>query len=402
MSMSERLSGLPLRENVPIALVGLGHGATHWVAASFYLLLPSMSTSLGLDYSATGVLVSVMHIAAFLANFGSGPITDITGRRVLLQVSALLIGAAALALVGLAGGLILLGALVAVIGATNNLWHPPAISYLSGRFSEHKGWALSIHALGANLGDSIAPLVAGLMLISFTWEQSSVMLSLPVVAVAFLLMLGLSSGAARAETSKKPQGLGEYLSSLRDVAKDRDVLGLCIMSAFRSMSQNGLLVFLPLYLANEMKVAPWIMGITVSALQVGGLIASPVAGRISDRVGRRTVVVSGLGVSTVAILVLTCIGNEMLFVAGVSILGFALFAVRPVVHAWIMDITPPSMGGSAVSLLFGSQTLLSILAPTVGGMIADEWGLTATFYALAASMALTNLLAMRLRDKKDG
>ena len=78
-------------------------------------------------------------------------------------------------------------------------------------------------------------------------------------------------------------------------------------------------------------------------------------------------------------------------------LGFALYAVRPVVHSWLMDMTPPELGGSATSLMFGAQTGLSILAPVLGGIIADASGLTTTFYALAGSMLITNLLAWRLQ-----
>ena len=189
---------------------------------------------------------------------------------------------------------------------------------------------------------------------------------------------------------------GDYLSGLKKVIRNRNVLGLCLMSAFRSMTQNGLLVFLPLYLANEMKVSPFVMGGALAALQLGGVVATPIAGRLSDRSGRRPVVLGGLGLSTVAIVVLTGLGSEMLFIAGVSVLGFALYAVRPVVHSWLMDMTPPELGGSATSLMFGAQTGLSILAPVLGGLIADAYGLTATFYALAGSMLITNLLAWRL------
>jgi MFS family permease len=184
------------------------------------------------------------------------------------------------------------------------------------------------------------------------------------------------------------------------VVKDRAVLGLCLMSAFRSMTQNGLMVFLPLYLAHEMEVSPLVMGIALAALQGGGLIATPIAGRLSDRVGRRQIVLAGLGVSTIAIAVLTLLGDEISFIAGVSVLGFALYAIRPVVHSWMMDLTPSNLGGSATSLMFGAQTGLSILAPVVGGIVADAYGLVATFYVLAGTMLITNLLAWRLPDVK--
>ena len=399
MSTSERLTGLSARENVPIVLVGLGHGATHWVAATFYLLLPSISTALGLDYAATGLLVSVLHVSAFLANFGSGPVTDVTGRRVALQVVSLLIGAAALAGLGLAGGLVALVGLVAAIGISNNLWHPPAISYLSARFPGQRGWALSVHALGAGFGDAAAPLAAGALLAAMLWQDVAVYAAAPVIAVAGLLLLGLGRAPASSHgAGTTGVGFSDYLSGLAAVVRDRAVLGLCLMSAFRSMTQNGLLVFLPLYLAHELAVSPLVMGVALAALQVGGLVATPIAGRLSDTVGRRRVVLAGLGASTVAIAALTVLGGELSFIAGVSVLGFALFAVRPVVHSWMMDLTPSHLGGSATSLMFGAQTGLSILAPAAGGLIADAYGLTAVFYVLAGTMLVTNLLAWRLPE----
>ena len=229
MPITERLTGLSVRDNAPIVLVGLGHGATHWVAATFYLLLPALSMTLDLDYAATGLLVSVLHVSAFVANFGSGPMTDVTGRRVLLQVISLLIGAAALAALGIGGGLIVLAGLVVLIGVSNNLWHPPAISYLSARFPGQRGWALSVHALGASVGDAIAPLAAGVMLVYLTWQQAAVVSSLPVVLVAAILMLGLG----RAPSSSHGAGgtgvdFTSYVSGLLAVIKNRDVLGLCL------------------------------------------------------------------------------------------------------------------------------------------------------------------------------
>lgn len=403
MSLAERLTGLPLRDNVPIALVAMGHGATHWIAATFYLLLPSLSTALGLDYAATGLLVSVLHVCAFVANFGSGPITDITGRRVVLQVVSLLVGAAALALLGAGSTVWAAAALVGLIGATNNLWHPPAISYLSARFPHRRGWALSVHALGAGVGDAVAPLLLGALLAMLAWGEVAALAALPVIGVALVIAVGLTrapEGAPRAAHGGGRIAGADYLTGLRAVVADRAVLGLCLMTAFRAMTQNGLLTFLPLYLAHEMGASPAVMGVALAALQVGGIVATPIAGRLSDRVGRRRVVVGGLGLSTAAIALLTLLGDPVLFVAGVSVLGFALFAVRPVVHSWMMDLTPPSLGGSATSLMFGAQTGLSILAPVLGGLIADAWGLPATFYALAASMLVTNLLAWRLPDHR--
>ncbi len=105
---------------------------------------------------------------------------------------------------------------------------------------------------------------------------------------------------------------------------------------------------------------------------------------------------AGLTLTTVTIAGLTLTRSDAVFITGVSVLGFALFAVRPVVHSWLMDLTPPHLGGSATSLLFGTQAGLSAMVPIIGGVIADAWGLTVVFYFLAGTMLVANVLVYLL------
>ena len=110
----------------PMFLVGCGHGATHWVAAVFYILLPYLIKDLGIAYSEAGVFVALFHVSSFLTNFASGAVVDMSGRRIRYQTLALLIGAVALFAFGLSQWYLFLCAMVVVIGASNNLWHPAA------------------------------------------------------------------------------------------------------------------------------------------------------------------------------------------------------------------------------------------------------------------------------------
>ena len=72
------------------------------------------------------------------------------------------------------------------------------------------------------------------------------------------------------------------------------------------------------------------------------------------------------------------------FMIGVACLGFALFAVRPVVHAWMMDLAPENLRGGATNLVFGSQSAMRMLIPVTGGLIADIWGVGSVFYLFIA------------------
>ncbi len=397
LQLISRLTGVHWRDQGPAFLVGFGHGGTHWIAAFFYLLLPYITRDLGLSYAQAGLLVAVFHLSSLLANFGSGLMVDVTGRRVVFQVAALLIGAGALLAFGVSERLLVLALLVVLIGASNNLWHPPAIAYLSEIYPDNRGYALSIHALGANLGDTLAPLAAGSLLAVLSWQGAAATGSAPVVLVALVLAALLLPKDNRAHgATGRGMGLAEYLLGLKRIARDRLVLGLSLMAGFRSMAQNGLLVFLPLFLIDELRTGPIWMGITMMAMQMGGLVAAPIAGIWSDRIGRRPVVLSGLTVTTIVIAAITLIQNDVALVAAVSVLGFALFAVRPVVHSWMMDLVPANLSGSATSFMFGTQALLSAAVPPIGGLIADAYGLSAVFYLLAATMLVANFLVYLL------
>lgn len=372
------------RDQGPAFLVALGHSATHWIIGTFYVLLPFIKDGLGLSYAETGGLITLFHASSFVANVGSGLAVDVTGRRVLLQFLALVIGAAALAATSLFANLFWLYGVIVIVGITNNLWHPAAISYLSNRFPTNRGYALSVHALGASFGDTIAPLVAGVLLLWMGWSNVASVHALPVLGVAAAILVLLGPGEKTGSAAEQVKiNKSDYWAGLKKMIKNKAVLGVAGMAGLRSMTQNGVLFFLPLYLINVLNVGPFLLGVGIMAMQASGLIAAPIAGVLSDRMGRRMIVLIGLGATTVVTFMMPFIDDVYVFIAVVAVLGFALFAVRPVIHSWMMDLTPKQLGGSATSLLFGVQAGLSMSVPVVGGLIADQWGLAVVFYILA-------------------
>ncbi len=396
------LSGLSIKlwRDRTVYLVGLGHGAIHWITALFYFLLPFMARDLGLSYMEAGIFASIFSMASLSANLFSGPLVDITGRRVMWQIASLIIGAISIFLMGSVGSYIAAAALMILIGISNNLWHPAAISYISAKYPLRRGFVLSIHALGANLGDAVAPLVMAPILMVIGWRQTFELGSI-VPAIVILLIL-LFVPRVNKKNNKNPMEksktitLREYFQGVLSLLKNRSIILLCIMSGFRNMAQTGLLVFLPLYLANEMQLSIFMMGVSLFAFQAAGVIAAPIAGVWSDKIGRRPLVIAGLGITTVMIIALNFIENKEIYVIGISIMGFGLFALRPVVHSWLMDMTPPHMGGSATSLLFAIQSAMTVASPIIGGALADSYGLITAFYFLAASLLCANLLVVFL------
>jgi MFS family permease len=285
-----------------------------------------------------------------------------------------------------------------LVGIGNNLWHPTAIPWLANRFPDRKGLVMAFHGMGGNFGDAAAPLAVGALLTLYSWRHVVLMNVIPgIMMSAFILIYigriqGADADAGVAEEKPAPMSGAERLRSLAVLLKNRALLTLAAGSAFRSMTQGALLTLLPVYLARDMGYSSLWIGGCMFALQAAGFIAAPIAGHLSDTVGRRQIIISSMSMTGVVILSMAFAGGTSWFVLLIALLGFFLFAVRAVLQAWILDATPPGMGGSAIGLLFGTQAVGQALGPVSAGIVADHYGVMAAFDFLAGTIVLANLM----------
>ncbi|HEX6530786.1 MAG TPA: MFS transporter [Burkholderiales bacterium] len=388
----------PARRWRELWLISIGHGLTHWYPATFYLLLPLIGAELGLSYSQIGLIMTCQYIASAIANVPGGVLVDTVGRKgLLMAISLFWIGFPYL-LIGFAHRYLMLLVCVALVGFGNSLWHPTAIPTLGRRYPERKGLALSVHGMGGNVGDAVAPIVIGAALSAFTWREVVMLNVVPGLIVAALLFVFLGSmrlGSKKHEADT--QSFGEYLAGLKDLFSSRSLVLLSTGSAFRTMTQSALLTFLPVYLANQMGYSPLWVGACLFALQAAGFAASPVAGHLSDRMGRKQILMSAMLGSGVVLAAMALTGGSPIFVALVAVLGFFLYATRPVIQAWMLDATPKNMAGSSIGVLFGAQALGGAIGPLLGGMVADRFGLLSTFYFLAFTIVIANLFVFGVK-----
>ena len=397
----------PGRSFRDVWLITFGHALTHWYPSTFYLLLPIIGRELGLSYSQIGLIMTCQYIAGAVANIPGGILVDTVGRKGLLMALSLFWVGFPYLLMGFSHGYLMLLACVALVGFGNSLWHPTAIPTLAGRFPERKGLVLSLHGMGGNVGDAIAPLVVGSLLAVLTWRQVVMINVVPgmVMALLILVFLGtlrIGSKKAKPADDARGQTLGDYFRGVPALFRNRGLIVLTASSAFRSMTQNALLTFLPVYLAYEMHYSPFYVGAGMFALQAAGFAATPIAGHLSDRMGRRSVMMTSMAMTAVVLLFMAFAGKSPAFIAFIAVLGFFLYAIRPVMQAWLLETTPRNMGGTSIGILFGAQALGSSVAPLLGGMIADRYGLTATFWFLAFTIVVANLfiVAMPMGESK--
>src|SRR5262245_16635613 len=392
--MTATTAEIARRSFVDVWLVSIGHAFTHWYPATFYLLLPLIGNELGLSYAQIGSILTVQFVAGAISNVPGGLIVDSVGRKgVLMAISLAWVGIPYL-LMGFSHAYWLMLTCATLVGIGNNLWHPTAIPLLGSRFPNRRGLVMSFHGMAANVGDALAPLVAGALPNVLSWRDVMIANVLPglIMAAVLLVYCGRPQPGDELAASRRVARSGAgMLKIFGTLLRNRTVTLLSIGSAFRSMTQMSLLTFLPLFLARELALEPVWIGACMFGLQAAGFAAAPIAGHLSDHMGRRQVIVSSLAMSALVLLFMAFAGRSLAFVFFIAVLGFFLFAIRAVLQAWLLDATPPEMGGTAVGFLFGIQALGGAVGPFISGIVADHYGLTATSHFLAFTIVIANV-----------
>src|SRR4029078_10470619 len=318
--VSAGMSAKPRRSFQEVWVVSIGHTLTHWYPATFYLLLPLIGAELGLSYSQIGFILTCQFAAGAISNIPGGIFVDTVGRKGLLMAVSLFWGGFPYLVMGFSHAYWMMLACAPLVGIGNNLWHPTAIPWLADRFPERRGLVMSFHSMGGNVGDAVPRAAVGALLAVLSWRDVVLVNVLPGIAMSALILvyLGRIYNAEKAANSgQKPvakKGANLVIPFI-SLLTNRAVVTLSVGSTFRAMTQSALLTFIPVYLARDMGYAPLWTGACMFALQFAGFIAAPIAGHLSDSMGRRQIVLSSTSMTAVVILAMIFAGCTFCFVA---------------------------------------------------------------------------------------
>jgi MFS family permease len=415
--------GLPRfgRDDGPMIGISVGHAMTHWYPGAFAVMLPYFASDLGLTLTQVGLLIGLRSITSTLINLPGGMLVDVVGRRKLIMAMAIAWAGIPYLLLGLTENFFLIATLLAIVGVGNLLYHPAALSALSELYPSRRGFATAMHSLGSSFGDTVSPFCVGLLLtlpvwlhfqtssqglefswVPMTWREVSVANAVPGVVMALIFWWMMRRVRLRGATEGARIDVRGYPRAAAALFRNPNMIMIALLGGARATTQSGLSVFLPIYLTTVAMFNPAVVGAYLAVVQGAGITSGPLSGGLSDRFGRRPIIAAGMLSTSVMLIALMALNVEWLFVLVLALIGFFLYSMTPVLNAWALDTAPPELGGTSIGLLFGVQSLLGGFAPVVGGAIADAYGLEATFYFIAATVLIANVLILGIKDDRRG
>jgi multidrug resistance protein len=174
----------------------------------------------------------------------------------------------------------------------------------------------------------------------------------------------------------------------------RRVLGVVCAALFvDSLLYSVAVPVLPGY-SQSLDTSVFQMGLLFGSYAIGLLLASPVAGVVSDRIGRRIpLLVGSFGIA--AATALFVVGDSYWLLMGARTLqGAAAAVVWTAGAALVADVFPPERLGAAMSALLASMSLGLIMGPPLGGVLAEWFGRPAPFLITAAVAVGTGLVQL--------
>ena len=374
--------------------LAVGHAAFHWIVQSSVVLLPDIQQTFLLGGVGVGGVLAAREVATGLVKLPAGVFVDVLRSywRTLL-VTCLAASAAGAVLIGASWAYpaVLLGVMIVALG--HSIWHLPASAALSHHRKSRRGMALAFHGLGGSLGDVLGPLVTGALLVVLTWRQLLLWYALiPLVAAGLGMWafrnIGWVEDAAPKAGSPRTRITGELLGK-------KVLWGLALVYALRAMALVALLATLPLYLDNEISMSPASRGLHIGLLIAMGLVAKPAAGYLSDRLGRKRVLVAGLLWSSLVAFSLVVVDTGVAFTLAVGLLGLFLYPDQPVLTAAVFDLVGTQVAASALGIVTFGAVVLATVSPLVAGALYEGVGFhAATFYVAALLAAAALLIAV--------
>ncbi|MGH2463257.1 MAG: MFS transporter [Candidatus Limnocylindria bacterium] len=400
-SSAEALPATPAaRPNLTLGLLALAHSLIHMQSALMPLVYIAVIDQFSLDEAAIGLFIAVTTAVGGAMQLSYGLLTRYVARPVLIGVGQIIFGLSLVA-AGLAStvGQLLAAISGARIGASPQ--HPVGNGILADAYpAERRGFAISTHIAGGNVGTVLVPFIGGALLAAVGWNTTLLLFGLPPLLVGVLILWFIRED--HQAYRREARAAGSWLAQVRQVLRRGDlmrILGAAVVSA----GGRGLDIaapFLLLYFRGPLGIDEATVLWLYALLLVGAVVGPVLAGILSDRYGRRRTLIVYYLLSAVGIVAVVLAGGNLLFLAPLLLpFGTAVFSEGPVLQAFMADRAVGPLRDVAFSIYFTAAFGIGALWAIVIGSIVAGAGYVPAFVVMAVSYVAGAALISSVRDE---
>ena len=381
-------------QKIPILLMFLGHVCVDTSQGILPAVLPKLKEFFDLSYLQVGLAVTVLNLTSSVIQPVFGYISD-RFRSGWFVPAGILWTSFAMGLMGWVHSYFLVLLLVGFAGLGTAAFHPRAMMAVTLVSGSRRGLGTAIFSTGGNLGFAIGPVIGTFLVLGFGLHATMGLLA-PAVLFASAILL-YPGDFLRREAGGGARSRGALHEGPFSIPW-RSLIALCLIVTLRSWVYASFMTYLPLFLQDQgvhLKTGSLILTVFLSCGAAAGLYG----GHLSDRVGRRAViVVSMLLFPALASLMMLSSGAWLWILAGVS--GAALLSSFSVTIVWAQDLLPRRLG-LASGLILGLGFGMGGLGVALSGHLADVISLHHTLRMLALVPVLGSLLAFCVKTRAD-
>jgi MFS family permease len=350
-------------------------------------LLPLFARELGADARLIGVIVGASTVTGILVKLPAGAWSDIVGRRALFVTGAIVFAVMPFTYVAVSG-IALLIALRVVHGSATAIFGPVASAGLSDIAPAHRRatW-LSAYSTIQGAGQAIGPVIAGYLIAIRRFDLAFLVAG--AIAVWTPLIVWRWPVASQRPRASQRSPMRQFLDGIQEVARNRRVLVASLAQAAQFLLNGSLSGFLPLYASEVISMGTVAIGWMFAIQTVTTLSTRPLIGALSDRIGRRGVIVTGLVSCSAAVWMIGSAESGGVLMAAVVAYGAGVAVTTAATSAYVTDVAPRARYGAAHGVFGTIYDVGDAAGPILAGLLVAAWGYAPMFRMMSMAALVT-------------
>jgi Arabinose efflux permease len=355
-------------------------------------VLPYYAQGMGASLSQVGLILASYSYVTAIALIPFGMLSDKVGHHRML-----IAGLALYTLVPLlypwASNLSQLGFVRAFHGFACAVFSPASIALaLDTSNQDHWGEALGWFTTATQFALVVGPVLGGLLLSHYGFEAAFYSCSIiPLLGLIFVLFK---------LTTIQPTSTQEVLStSSWSWLKQPKVFAGLATPLFFTIGSGTILTFMPLY-SQSLGINEVGAGIIIATVYIGSALLRVPGGKLSDKIGRKPVILLGLLISFAALILISFLDSFSGLIAAAISYGVGMGIAIPASYTLVADLTPPKLRGLTMGITSSFLHGGLALGPTIMGVVATMSNYTTMFRTCSLSLILGLIVVLGLTRKQ--